>query len=130
MRITSLSGALVLALGLGAAACGGDDGYDTQRDALKAVADAFCEFAARCDQLPDGTSESQCVTQLVDFVCGQEGATCDESIPEDSEDELDQLEACIDALDDVTCPAEGEEADLPAACDDQVPTLRAALSKS
>jgi hypothetical protein len=134
MRITSFSGALALVLGLSLVACGGDDDgggdYDTQRDAVEAISGAFCDFGARCDQLPEGTSESQCVSQLVSLICEDEEATCDEALPADSEDEIAQLEACINALDDVECPAEGEEPVLPAACDDELPTLRAALSKS
>jgi hypothetical protein len=135
MRITSLSGALVLALGLGVAACGGDDdggsNYETQGDVVEAFSAAFCEVAARCEQLPDGTSESECVDLITSGVCGEEDATCDEPITEADQPELDKLEACLDAIDDVECPAEGEEPDLPAACEDEeMPTLRAALSKS
>jgi hypothetical protein len=135
MRITSLSGALVLALGLGAAACGGDDGgggdYETQGDVVEAFSAAICEVAARCEQLPEGTSESECVDLFTSAVCDEEDSTCDEPITDEDQTELDRLEDCLDAIDDVECPAEGEEPDLPAACqDEEMPTLRAALSKS
>lgn len=132
MRITSLSGALVLALGLGAAACGGDDGadYETQGDVVEAFSAAFCEVAARCEQLPEGTSESECVDLITSGICEEEGATCDEEITDEDQAELDRLEDCLDAIDDVECPAAGEEPDLPAACEDEEPTLRAALRRS
>jgi hypothetical protein len=126
MRITSLSSALVLALGLGAAACGGDDGYDTQRDAFEAIASAFCSVGVRCDELPEGTSESECRDALVDLACADEDADCDAAIPDDvTESEID---ACVDDIREIACDAEG----LPPSCG-EVPapdTLRAALSKS
>jgi hypothetical protein len=127
MRITSLSSALVLALGLGAAACGGgDDGYDTQRDAFEAIASAICSAGARCGELPEGTSESECRSMLVDFACADEDSDCDAAIPDDVTEE--EIDACVDDLRDIACDAE----DTPASCG-EVPspdTLRAALSKS
>jgi hypothetical protein len=135
MRITSLSGALALVLGLSLAACGGDDDgggdYETQGEVVEAFSAAFCDLAARCEQLPEGTSESECVDLFVSGVCEEEGATCDAPIEEEDQPDLDRLENCLAAIDDVECPAEGEEPNLPAACEfDDMPTLRAALSKS
>jgi hypothetical protein len=135
MRITSFSGALALVLGLSLAACGGDDDgggdYETQGDVVEAFSGAICDIAVRCEQLPEGTSESECVDQLVALVCEEEGSTCDAAIEEEDQADLDRLEDCLAAIDDVECPAQGEEPELPAACDfEDMPTLRAALSKS
>jgi hypothetical protein len=117
MRILSMVSSCVLGLALVSSACGGDDDgggggatYDTQREAFTAFARASCERLDECDML-EGMTVDQCTTTVVDFVCAEEEADCDGALPTGVTSE--EINTCIDALDDVACDAE----DPPAACE-------------
>lgn len=87
------------------AACGGDDGYDTVRDATIAVAEAFCDRLLECA----GGSEDvriECEANFTASFCANEN--CSAPFTGDEGD----VDACIDALDDHSCTADA----LPAQC--------------
>jgi hypothetical protein len=98
-------GKIVLWLILIGAACGGDDGYDTFREAATAICEAACSRANECD---DSVDISNCSNSCVGDICDL--GDCAEEFDGSSADVND----CIDALDDYPCAND----DFPAACND------------
>jgi hypothetical protein len=86
--------------------CGGGGGsFDTNRDALIAIGDAFCSRGAECGEI--GSDEVQaCVDVFVDAGCAE--VDCN-TAPQSSNEDIDD---CVSALSDLSCTAEN----LPAVC--------------
>ncbi len=84
-------------------ACGSDEDFDTQRDAVIAICDTLCDKATECgENIPD--CSNACVGELCQAtVCSAEFAGSD-----------DDLNQCLDDIDELACEAEV----LPGSCND------------
>jgi hypothetical protein len=95
--------ATVVIVGALLVGCGTD--YDTNRDALIAIGNAYCGRAAECGVIGSAQVE-ECVNGFVGDACND--IDC-QAAPRASSDDIDQ---CIDALGVLSCTADN----LPAVC--------------
>ena len=111
MRITRWLSATALVFGMAACGGGDDDEYETARDFVEAFADVFCDKLDECDQLM-GMSASACKDQFIAESCPT-ASDCDEPRPDGVSN--DDVQDCIDDVEDISCPVTMENA-IPGSC--------------
>ena len=112
------------------AACGGSDSkdYNTLREVAEDLTDTLCTKLDECDQIGTLTVQ-QCIDGALAMLCPTAN-DCTAAPPDAVSN--DDIEDCLDEIDDLSCPVD-LEGDLPAPCQDIVETdggggtLRSAL---